>query len=169
MGSALMKYYRSWEKLILAVKYDLIKFNAVSVIPKVTESMWRRTAWSMVSSVHSTLMKRKYLLMHSSQVVWIICKCFQWHWCSSSSSIPVCLFSTRPHASLLTSVRLTRLQQQLEMSCTGYQCNKDSTTNFAISYTNDFTIVHRRIYHQCVFVLMRLRVIVIFDHQPLVT
>ena len=79
------------------------------------------------------------------------------------------LFSTRPHASLLRSVSLTRLQQQFEMSCTGYRCNKDSTTNSAISSTNVFTMAHCRIYHQCVFVLVRLRVVVIFDQHPVVT
>ena len=31
-------------KLVLAVKYDLIQFNAVSVTPKVSESLLRRTA-----------------------------------------------------------------------------------------------------------------------------
>ena len=78
------------------------------------------------------------------------------------------LFSTRPYASLLQSVSLIRLQQQFEMNCTGYQCNKDSTTNSAISSTNIFIMVHRHIYHQCVFVLVRLMVVVIFDQQPVV-
>ena len=79
------------------------------------------------------------------------------------------LFSTRPHASLLRSVSVTRLQQQFEMSCTGYRCNKDSTKNSAISSTNVFTMTDCRIYHQCVFVLVRLGAVAIFDQQPVVT
>ena len=79
------------------------------------------------------------------------------------------LFSTHPHASLLRSVSLTISQQQFEMNCTGYRCNKDSSTNSAISSTNVFTRVHHRIYHPCVFVLVRLRIVVIFDQQPVVT
>ena len=48
---------------------------------------------------------------------------------------------------------------------------KDLTTNSAISSTNVFIKTQRRrpIYHQCVFVLVRLRVVVIFDQQPVVT
>ena len=49
------------------------------------------------------------------------------------------------------------------------RCSKDSTTNYAISSTNVFTMMHRRIYCQCVFVLVRLRVVLIFDQQPVVT
>ena len=121
-----------------------------------------------LSDVHSTLTQRIYLFMHSSQVVLIMAIVFSIA-LVQSIVIQSSLFSTRPHASLLRSVSMTRLQQQFEMSYTDYRCNKDSTTNTAISSTNVFSIVHRRIYHQCVFVLVRLRVVVIFDQQPVVT
>ena len=103
--------------------------------------------------------------MHSSQVVLIIAIVFsmalvQFIFVQSS------VFEMRPHASLLRSISTTRLRQQFEMSCTGYRCNKDLTTNSAISSTNVFTMVHRHIYHPCVFTLVRLRVVVIFDQQP---
>ena len=78
-------------------------------------------------------------------------------------------FSTPPHISLLRSGSTTRLQQQFEMSCTGYRCNKNLITNFPISSTSVIIRVHRHTYHPCVSMLVRLRVIVIFAQQPVVT
>ena len=117
---------------------------------------------------HSTLTRRRHLLTHSSQVVLIIAIVFSMA-LVQAIFVQSSLFSTRPHASLLRSRSMTRLRQQFEMSCTGYRCNDDLTTNFAISSANAFMRVHRRIYYQCVFVLVRLRIVVIFDQQPVVT
>ena len=65
------------------------------------------------------------------------------------------LISMIPHTSLSKSGSITRLRQQFEMSCIGYRCNKDLSTNSEISSTDAFIRVHRYIYIISVYSCLR--------------
>ena len=128
-----------------------------------------RQLCSMRRSLNTNVTKRLVNAFITSRVDYF--KCFQWHWCSPSLSNLVCSKCVRNADSARLIVKKRKYDQitaTIRDELLAASATK-TTINSATSSRSAFTRVHHHIYHQCALVLVRLRVVVIFAQQPVVT